>query len=175
MKKLLFVAMLLIATNVQIIAQNVAQLNNGKAVQVRLTSEIYSNKKVSTQPSAIVEKDVRDENGNILIKRGTPVQMTCNIDKARGMGNGASVKLNFISTSAVDGQDIALQGIYAIEGKDRKGLALGLGIGTGATILFPFGFFFMCIKGEPVTIPEQTIIPNIVINDNYKIRLNSQN
>lgn len=171
MKKFLFFTAVLVATTLSSAAQNIATLNNGKAVQVRLTSEINSNSKTRGTVSAIVDKDVRDENGNVLIQRGTPIQVSSKIEKSRGMGNGGYVKLNFASTTAVDGQDIALQGIYAIDGKDRKGLALGLGIGTGATILFPFGFFFFCLKGEPVNIPEGTIVNNVVVNDNYKIRL----
>ena len=172
MKKLLFVAMFIIATNVQIFAQNTAILNNGKTVAVRLTSQIYSNDKNPVQPTAIVDKDVRNENGDVLIRRGTPINVTSEVIKSKGMGNEASVKLNFVSTTAIDGQDIALQGIYAINGKNRKGAALGLGLGTGLTVLFPFGFFFFCIKGEPVTIPDGTIISNVVVNDNYKIQLN---
>lgn len=173
MKRLLLVAMFAIATNVQIFAQNTAILNNGKNVAVRLTSEIYSNNKTFIQPTAIVEKDVRDEDGNVLIKRGTPINLTSEVVKSKGMGNAASVKLNFTSTTAIDGQDIALQGVYAVNGKDRKGAALGLGLGTGLTVLFPVGFFFFCIKGEPVTIPDGTIVPNVVVNDNYKIKLNN--
>lgn len=174
MKKLFFVAvMMFITANVQISAQNYAHLNNGKTVPIRLTSEIYSKTKTLVQPTAIVEKDVRNEEGEILISRGTPVEFVCDIKKAKGMGKPASVILNFISTTAVDGQNISLQGVYAVHGKDRKGAALGWGLGTGLTVLCPFGFFFFCIKGEPVTIPDGTVITNnIVVNDNYKIQLN---
>ena len=173
MKKLLLVAMLLIATNVHIFAQNFASLHSGKSVQVRLTTEISSKNKSLIKPTAIVEKDVRNENGDVLIRRGTPVEFTCDIQKAKGMGKPAYAKLNFTTTSAVDGQDIALQGVYAINGNDRKGAALGVGLGTGLTVLFPFGFLFFCIRGEPVTIPEGTIIPNIVVNDDYKVKVNN--
>lgn len=171
MKKFLFLAIVLAVANLSSFAQNVVSLNNGKVVNVRLTSEVFSNSKAQVPVSAIVDKDVKDENGNVLIRRGTPIQITSDIKKSKGMGNGGYAKLTFTSTIAVDGQDIALQGVYAINGKDRKGLALGLGIGTGATILFPVGFFFFCIKGESVTIPEGTIIPNVVVNDTYKIKL----
>ena len=173
MKKLFFiVAMFLIATNVQVVAQNYAHLNNGKTVQVRLTSEIYSNSKHLVQPTAIVEKDVRTEDGDVLISRGTPIQLAYDVEKSKCMGKPAFVKINFLSTTAVDGQEIALQGVYAVHGKDRKGAALGWGIGTGVTVLCPFGFLFFLIKGEPVTIPDGTIITNnIVVNDNYKIKL----
>ena len=174
MKKLLFVAIMVIAANVQIFAQNTASLHSGKNVQIRLTSEIYSNNKSLIKPTAIVEKDVRNDNGDVLIRRGTPVELVCDIQKSKGMGKAAYVKLNFVSTTAVDGQDISLQGVYAVNGKDRKGAALGWGLGTGLTVLCPFGFFFFCIKGEPVTIPDGTIISsNVVVNDNYKIKLNN--
>lgn len=173
MKKLLLVVVLVITANVHAFAQNYASLNNGKNVQIRLTSEIYSNSKSLITPAAIVEKDVRNDNGDVLIRRGTPVEVICDVQKSKGMGKPAYVKLNFVSTTAVDGQDISLQGIFTVDGKDRKGAALGLGLGTGLTVLFPFGFFFFCIKGEPVTIPDGTVISNnIVVNDNYKIKLN---
>ncbi len=171
MKKLLFiVAALVIATNVQVLAQSRVNLRNGKSIQIRLTSEVYSNSKSQIQPTAIVEKDVRNDDGVVLIRRGTPVTVVCNAQKSRGMGKPGEVKLNFTSTTAVDGQDISLQGVYNVNGEDRKGAALGVGLGTGLTVLFPFGFFFFCIKGEPVTIPDGTVITNnIVVNDDYKI------
>lgn len=164
--------MMLITTNVRVSAQNYAHLNNGKNVQIRLTSEICSKTKSLIKPTAIIEKDVRNEDGEVLINRGTPVEFTYDIQKSKGMGKPAYIKLNFISTTAVDGQDISLQGVYALQGKDRKGAALGWGIGTGLTVLCPVGFLFFLIKGEPVTIPDGTVITsNIVVNDNYKIKL----
>ena len=171
MKKLLFiVATLIMATNVQLSAQKKINLNSGKPIQVRLTSEILSNSKSHIQPTAIIEKDVRNEDGKVLISRGTPVNFVCDTHKSKGMGKPGEVKLNFTSTTAVDGQEIALQGVYGVRGNDRKGVALGVGLGTGLTVLFPVGFFFFCIKGEPVTIPDGTIITgNIVVNENYKI------
>jgi hypothetical protein len=54
-------------------------------------------------------------------------------------------------------------------GDDREGLAIGLGIGAGI-VVFPFGLFCLCIKGEEAYIPSNTIITNVVVDDNYTIK-----
>jgi hypothetical protein len=59
-------------------------------------------------------------------------------------------------------------GITAM-GDDREGLAIGLGIGAGI-VVFPFGLFCLCIKGEEAYIPSNTIITNVVVDDNYTIK-----
>ena len=40
----------------------------------------------------------------------------------------------------------------------------------GGIVVFPFGFFCLCIKGEDAYIPSNTVLPNIVIDDNYTIK-----
>ena len=61
--------------------------------------------------------------------------------------------------------------LFQRHGNDRKGAALGVGLGTGLTVLCPVGLFFLCIKGEKVTIPEGTIITNVVTADAYSIAI----
>lgn len=167
MKRLfLLVASIAIATCAN--AQT-ATLSNGKNIPVRLTSEVQSNAKVQSTPTAIVDADIKDDsNQHILIRRGTPVEVGATIRKAKGVGKGAYVKLDFISTTSVDGQTIRLQGNLIREGADKKGTALGVGLGVGLTVCWPC-LFCLCIKGEKVTIPENTMAYNVVTNDIYQI------
>jgi hypothetical protein len=54
-------------------------------------------------------------------------------------------------------------------GRDREVLAIGLGVGAGI-VAFPFGLFCFCIKGEEAYLPGNSIISNVVIDDNYEVR-----
>ena len=130
-----------------------------------------SNSRATQQVSATVSNDIKADEGTVVIRRGTPVNINAEIKKAKGVGKGASVRLDIISTTAVDGQTIYLQGLFQRHGDNRKGAALGVGLGTGLTVLCPVGLFFLCIKGEKVTIPEGTIITNVVTADAYSIAI----
>lgn len=143
-------------------------LQAGKAIPVRLTNQILSNAKVNVDPMAIVERDVKDaKTGSILIKRGTPVRLDAQIQKAKGVGKGGFINLICLSTTAVDGQTIALQGGMNVVGDNNKGTALGVGLGVGL-FCWP-AMFCLCIKGEKVEIPANTLIHNVVVNDDYNI------
>lgn len=119
------------------------------SIPIRLTSEVYSNTKPKDQtpPTAIVDADIKDDNGQyVLIRRGTPVEIAATVRKAKGVGKGAYVKLDALSTKSVDGQLIRLQGNLIKEGKNRKGTALGVGLGVGLIVCWPC-LFCLCIKG----------------------------
>lgn len=165
-KMLLSLAALLIAGAVWAQSPN---LISGQQVNVRLLNAIESKTNIQTTPAAIVDANIVDDNGNILIKRGTPVQLTLDTQRARGLGKAGAININCLSTTAVDGQQIFLLGGMTAMGDDREGLAIGLGIGAGI-VVFPVGFFCLCIKGEEAYIPSNTIITNIVIDDNYTIK-----
>ena len=149
------------------------ELHGGQPVHVRLTSPIdtkLAKKNTFIQVTAIVEQDVRaDGNGDILIRRGTPIELDAQIVRAKGVGKPGSVFLRCLSTQAVDGQVINLQGTFEKTGGSRKGTALGVGLGVGLTVCWPV-LFCLCIKGEQVVIPENTMIHNVVVNGNYSIR-----
>ncbi len=147
------------------------KINNGQSISIRTTKSVSSRTK-NPDVTAIVERDVKDISGEkILIRRGTPIELTVKTQKAKGVGKAGSIDISFLSTTAVDGQKISLLGGINSEGKNREGAALGCGLGLGLTILCPVGFFFLCIKGENVEIPAHTIIQNVTINDNYLIRI----
>ena len=165
-KMLLSLAALLIAGAVW--AQN-PNLISGQQVNVRLLNAVESKTNIQTTPSAIIDANIVDANGNILVRRGTPVQLTIDTQRARGLGKSGVININCLSTTAVDGQQIFLLGGMTAMGDDREGLAIGLGIGAGI-VVFPVGFFCLCIKGEEAYIPSNTIITNVVVDDNYTIK-----
>lgn len=142
-------------------------LASGTAVPVRILTEIQSNSDFEPSFNAIVERDIYDTTGKkILIRRGTPVVLSGNVQRARGLGKPGSIKLTAVNTTAVDGRTIALMGGYEVVGASRKGTALGVGLGVGLTVCWPC-MFCMCIKGEKVSIPENTVINNIVVDSPY--------
>ena len=153
------------------------ELRNGQPVQVRLTSPIdtkLAKKKTNVQVTAIVEQDVRAEGSDVtLIRRGTPIEMDAHVVRAKGVGKPGSVSLRCLSTQAVDGWQINLQGMLTQTGKSRKGTALGVGLGVGLTVCWPV-LFCLCIKGEQVVIPENTMIYNVVVNGNYSIAVDEK-
>lgn len=106
-------------------------LERGTALSVRVTSQITSKKKGTA--SAIVENDVKGKDGKVVIKRGTPVQLQLEKKSARGCGKAGYVNVKCISTQAIDGQNITLEGNINDEGESKKGLAIGLGVGLGLT------------------------------------------
>lgn len=72
-----------------------------------------------------------------------------------------------ISTTAIDGHQILLDGGFSKEGEQRRGVALGLGIGLGLTYLPGFGFFFLMLKEEKIILPQGTMLYDIYIKENY--------
>ena len=79
------------------------------------------------------------------------------------------MNIKCISTQAVDGQSITLEGSISDEGNSKKGLAVGLGVGLGLTFLPFVGFAFLAIKGEKATIESNTIIPTVFVMNDYTI------
>lgn len=152
-------------------AQTKSSLPAGKNIPVKLTTRIYSNSNTQIEPAAVVDIDIRDDSGtHILIRQGTPVVLDAQIQKARGVGKPASVKLSCTTTKTVDGQIVRLRGEYYKEGESRKGAALGIGLGVGIPFFLP-GLFFLCLKGEKITIYENTLFQNIYTDDSYQISI----
>lgn len=144
-------------------------LSRGTAVAVRITSQITS--KTVGSPTAIVEADIKGKDGNVLISRGTPVMLQIDNRKARSCGKEGTLAVRCISTTAVDGQSIMLDGSYAAEGENKEGLAIGLGVGLGLTVLPGVGFAFLAIKGEDAKIPVNTVIPAAFVMNDYTIEI----
>lgn len=164
-KKYVIVALSALMTNLTVFAST--PLERGTTLSVRITSQVTSKNEGS--PSAIVENDVKSKDGRVLIKRGTPVQLQIDRQKARGVGKPGSVTVKCVSTNAVDGQSILLEGSVIGEGNDKKGLSIGLGVGLGLTFLPGVGFAFLAIKGEQAVIENNTIIPTVFVMNDYSV------
>lgn len=142
-------------------------LSRGTALSVRLMSSVDSKKKVT--PTAMVECDVMKE-GKVLIRKGTPVQLQVERKKARGCGRPGYMAIKCVSTTAVDGQSVVLEGNIDAEGDSKKGLAIGLGVGLGL-------FFWPClgclaIKGEQAVVESNTLINNVFVMNDYEVEVN---
>lgn len=107
--------------------------------------------------------------GEIVIVQGTPVILSTNKRKAKGIGKAGYLQIGCISTATVDGQTILLSSGIEQDGENWRGVAIGLGVGLGLTFLPLGGFFFLCIKGEKDGIPAGTTIFGVTIMDNYDI------
>lgn len=143
-----------------------ALLKRGTHIIVRLTTSANSNR--NTPIMAEVASDVIIA-GETVVVQGTPVILSVNKRKAKGVGKAGYLQIGCISTTAVDGQSILLSGGIEQDGENRQGVAIGLGVGLGLTFLPLGGFFFLCIKGEKVDIPAGTTIFGVTIMDNYDI------
>ena len=136
-------------------------LTRGTQVPICLTSNL--NSKTSTTPYAIVNNDVKNKNGIVLIKAGTPVVVEYKAKKARGVGRPGTISMRFLSTTAVDGTRVALESQpIEVEGENKRGVALGVGLGLGLTIVWPC-LFVLCKKGGEATISSNTIYSNVFV------------
>ena len=72
-----------------------------------------------------------------------------------------------MSTTATDGQMVALTGSTSAEGKNKKGLAIGLGVGLG-WFAWPL-LSLLAIKGGQGVIEKGTLIQNVMVANDYQI------
>ncbi len=145
-------------------------LTRGKSVLVRITTTIDSKKGDAQNYNAVVDADVISNEGKILIKSGTPVELQIDAQKAKGCGRAGSISASCISTTSVDGQRISLNGTIGAEGANKKGAAIGTGVGLGLTFLPFIGFAFLAIKGGNAQIKANTVINNVFVANDYEIK-----
>ena len=171
MKKIISVCLALFVFNLSLFAvsPSAETIKRGTGLLVRLTSTASSNQKGTV--SAIVENDVFSTNDELLISRGTPVELQVIRKKAKGVGKAGEVTVRCLSTKAVDDQLISLDGSISDEGASKQGLALGLGLSMGLFVLPGIGFAFLAIKGEKGRIESNTVIPNVVVTNSYKVAI----
>lgn len=88
-------------------------------------------------------------NGVLVIAKGTPVRAEVGESKGAGMfGKAGKLSLRVESTTAVDGQKIALRGTPHADGQGRAGTMAAVSL-----LVSPVGVF---IKGKNATYPEGT-------------------
>ena len=127
MQRFLIIATALATLNLSVFAAT--PLKRGTTVNIRTSETIeLENGKNAT---GYVDMDVKNGDGLIVIRQGTPVVLEVKGKKARGCGRAGRVEALCVSTTAVDGQMVALTGSTSAEGKNKKGLAIGLGVGLG--------------------------------------------
>lgn len=144
-------------------------LKSGQQIPVRIMSSVSSDGHIKSMPMAIVDANITDGQGHVLISRGTNVIINTETIRRKGMGRPGYIQIDCLTTSAVDGQTIYLMGGVSANGRNREALAICLGVGAGI-VAFPFGLFCFCIKGEEAYIPGNYVIANVVIDDNYNVR-----
>lgn len=160
-------ALLACAGTLAAYAQEGPNLKRGKTVKVEILSEIDSNR--AGEVTAAVLADVTDDSaGKVLISRGTPVTLTVERLKSKGLGKGGAVNVKTVSTVAVDGSVILLTGNLSKSSEDSSA-PLAVGLATGLTVLPGFGFLFFCLKGERAVIPNGTIVDAFVA-DGYNVK-----
>ena len=125
MKKLLLLAFLL-SSFMSSSAQST--LKSGSVITLRFVEEVKSN---SNAANVVVANDVKVDD-KIIVSAGTPVQTQVTATKRRSCGIAGVLNVAFISTRATDGTLITLiGGSISREGKNKRGLAIGLGVGLG--------------------------------------------
>ena len=149
-------------------AQNY-NLTAGQPIPVRILSSVSSDNRLQSLPMAIVDSNITDSEGNVLISRGTNVVINTEVTRRKGVGKPGYIKIDCLTTTAVDGQTIYLMGGTSACGRDREALAIGLGVGAGI-VAFPWGLFCLCIKGEEAYLPGNSVLSNVVVDDNYEVR-----
>lgn len=66
---------------------------------------------------------------------------------------------------------VSLMGSTSDEGKNKKGLAIGLGVGLG-WFVWPL-LSLLAIKGGQGSIEKGTLIPNVMVANDYQIDENA--
>ena len=163
--KFIYSFLVLLLMGIGVNAQTCCKLKTERRIPVRIVSEVQSNLKTNQEVRAVIDSDIMDDNGEyVLIKKGTPVELRTDIVKARPAGKPGMISMDFLSTQAVDGQTVYLAGKYTQEGKDKRGITLGLSI-TGGVLFFPPVLFCLFIKGGKVCVPANTLVYDVYVRD----------
>ena len=158
---ILLVFVLILFSNGSLTAQGT--LTAGTMIVIK--PEKNWNSRDKNPPNFIVAYPVKDNEGNVVINGGTPVELSADWKKNKGVGKPGSVDISFTSVRSVNGEMIPINGSYSEEGEAKKGKAHGLTWGLFFTVLGPFSLPCLAIKGEPAEIRQSTNINTYVVND----------
>ena len=162
MKKLLLLAFLL-SSFMSSSAQST--LKSGSVITLRFVEEVKSN---SNAANVVVANDVKVDD-KIIVSAGTPVQTQVTATKRRSCGIAGVLNVAFISTRATDGTLITLiGGSISREGKNKRGLAIGLGVGLGV-LAWPL-LSCLVIRGGEAVIPEGPLTTNVLTANEVTIK-----
>lgn len=155
-----FVCALLILSQTGFASGN---LKKSAAVPVKSVSIVDSDEESTVK--LIVAEDVKDSNGKIVIKSGTPVTADVQLTPRKSIGRSGAIDIKLSSVETVEGETIRLIGGTTVKPKDIRGKVLGISLGVGlATPLVPM-LFYMFKKGNPAVLPEGTIIYGNPVTD----------
>ena len=166
MKKLCCLFMAMAIMNLTVFAST--PLTRGTVVYIRTMSEISSKSNASLD--AVVDADVKSPDGQVLIKKGTRVNMNVDVKKAKGVGKPGTITLKNLSTTSVDGQTIYLSGSIHETGENKHGKVLGVGLGVGFFLFTPM-LCYLAKKGGEAVIPSGTVYSQFSVADEYPISL----
>ena len=116
MQKLLIIATALATLNLSVFAAT--PLRRGTTVNIRTSENIEL--KNGKNATGYVDMDVKNSDGIVVIRQGTPVVLEVKGAKARGCGRAGRVEALCVSTTATDGQMVALTGSTSAE-QERTG------------------------------------------------------
>lgn len=119
-------------------------------IVIRCTDTITTRDIVSggTVDFAVVS-DVKDANGKVLVKAGTPATAQITFSKPRGrIGQSGEVTVSDFHTIAVDGTYVPLSGSVSARPDDKMVLSVCLGI-----LICPL---FLLMRGEDAQLPAGT-------------------
>lgn len=107
-----------------------------------------------------VVSDVKDSNGKILIKAGTPVTAEISFVKSRGLvGRSGEVTITDFHTTAVDGTYVPLSGSVSAKPDDSMTLSIVLSV-----LVCPL---FLLMKGDDAQLPAGTTKTAYTVSDVY--------
>lgn len=145
--KFIFLALLLGVLSLSTQAQKL--LPTGTIIPVRLVTDVYSY--AHDTVLAVVDSDIIVDDSLVVIRGGTPVQVTALRRRAGMWGRPGKLMLNFINTRSVDNQIIPLTGSYMRIGQNDYANACGVSAllcaVTGIGVIY--GFF---VKGDEVAL-----------------------
>lgn len=129
-------------------------------IMIKNISEINTkNIKSGDTVTFIVAQDVKDENGNILVKSGTSVNANVNFESKTYIGRSAKITVTDFHTKAVDNTYIPLSTVITEAPDDKMVLSIMLSV-----FLCPL---FLLMKGKDANIPAGTLKTIYTITDTY--------
>lgn len=143
-------------------------LQNGTPIFVKLLNNISSGS--TDEPNFVVNGDVKDASGSVLIADGTQVKTEYKATKKKALGRPGTIEIKFISTTSVDNQFITVTGSKNYTAVDKKGKVIGIAVGVGLTLVFPM-LAYLAKKGDDIEVSAGTMLTNnIIVMGNYTIK-----
>lgn len=96
-----------------------------------------------------------------IVATGTPVTVRIAEKAAGRVGRPGIISMDLADTTSVEGTFVHLVGHAEIQGRSKKGKAIGLGVGL-IPVLSLFSLFFLMTKGEDASVSPGFLIHGVV-------------